>query len=251
MDDDSLIAATPAPPGAANGTSGDPGIPPPPPRRGARDFIILSVIVVVVAFMIWSAVRVSRRRAGPQGAAIPGGSLVGKPAPNFQLTALDGKQVSLSDYRGKAVLLNFWATWCGPCRIEMPWFVDLQKKYSGQGFEIVGVAMDDSGEKAIKDFTQQIGTNYTVLLGKDAVGDAYGVEGMPTTFFIGRDGKVIDQTLGLASKKELEERIQRAISSAQTSSANAAPAPPVALVTSVIEQKKQAGRKALAWVQGK
>jgi glutathione peroxidase-family protein len=94
----------------------------------------------------------------------------------------------------------------------MPWFVDLEKKYQPQGFEILGVAMDDSGEKAIKDFTQQIGTNYPILLGKDAVGDAYGVEGMPTTFFIGRDGKVVDQTLGLFSKKELEERVQRAIS---------------------------------------
>lgn len=250
MDDQRLVSTAPTPPDTPTGVSGDPNVVPPPPRRGARDVLILSVIVVVVAFMIWSAVRVSRRRTGPQAAAIPGGSLVGKPAPNFQLTTLDGKQVSLSDYRGKAVLLNFWATWCGPCRIEMPWFVDLQKKYSAQGFEILGVAMDDSGEKTIKDFTQQIGTNYTVLLGKDAVGDAYGVEGMPTTFFIGRDGKIIDQTLGLASKKELEERIQRAISSAQTS-ANTAPAPQGSIITSIIEQKKQAGRKALSWVQGK
>ena len=221
-----------------------------PARSGKRDLIILSVIVLVVAAMIWSAVHFSRR--GPQGAAaIPGGSLVGKSAPDFQLTTLDGKQVSLSDYRGKAVMLNFWATWCGPCRIEMPWFVDLQKKYEPQGFEILGVAMDDSGEKAIRDFTQQIGTNYTILLGKDAVGDAYGVEGMPTTFFIGRDGKVMDQTLGLASKKELEERIQRTISSREQSSSSAATLSQGSTRVAVLAWKKPIARKALAWVGGR
>ena len=221
-----------------------------PTRRSKRDLVVISVIVVVVAVMIWSAVRVSRR--GPQSAAVvPGGSLVGKSAPNFQLTTLDGKQVSLSDYRGKAVLLNFWATWCGPCRIEMPWFVDLQKKYEPQGFEIVGVAMDDSGEKAIRDFTQQIGTNYTILLVKDAVGDAYGVEGMPTTFFIGRDGKVIDQTLGLASKKELEERIQQSISSRAQSTSSAATVSPGSITMTVLGWRKPIARKALARVEGR
>jgi thiol-disulfide isomerase/thioredoxin len=221
-----------------------------PPRSGKRDLIIISVIVLVIAVMIWSAVRFSHR--GPQGTAmIPGGSLVGKSAPNFQLTTLDGKQVSLSDYRGKAVMLNFWATWCGPCRIEMPWFVDLQKKYEPQGFEIVGVAMDDSGEKAIRDFTQQIGTNYTILLGKDAVGDAYGVEGMPTTFFIGRDGKVIDQTLGLASKKELEERIQRTISSGVQSSSSAGTLSQGTTPMAVLAGKKPIAPEALAWVGGR
>ncbi|HZU22459.1 MAG TPA: TlpA disulfide reductase family protein, partial [Terriglobales bacterium] len=211
--------------------SAAPPAPEGPRRSSARDAVVLSVIVIVIAVMIWSAVRVSQRR-GPQPAVTPGATLIGKTAPNFQLTTLDGKQVSLTDFRGKAVLLNFWATWCGPCRIEMPWFVDLQKKYAPQGFEIVGVAMDDSGEKAIKEFTQQVGTNYTILLGKDAIGDAYGVEGMPTSFFIARDGKIIDQTLGLASKKELEDRIERALASGPQSSMAGAPASPWAAVVS-------------------
>jgi cytochrome c biogenesis protein CcmG/thiol:disulfide interchange protein DsbE len=206
--EDKVIIPDPVPPESHNPA-------PQPKRSGARDAVIIAVVVLTVAAMLFFAVR--HTHTGPQSAASGGGVLVGKPAPDFQLTTLDGKTVSLRDYRGKAVMLNFWATWCGPCRIEMPWFVDLHNKYAPQGFEILGVAMDDSGEKAIKEFTEKVGTNYPILLGKDAVGDAYNVEGMPTTFFIGRDGKVVDQTLGLASKKELEERIERALGSSTAS----------------------------------
>lgn len=232
-------------------TGSSPEAAPPPPRSGKRDLAIIAVIVIVVAVMIWSAVHFSR--SGRQAAIAPGGSLVGKPAPGFELTTLDGKTAKLADYHGKAVLLNFWATYCGPCRIEMPWFVDLQNKYAAQGLQIIGIDDEDATKQTVKDYIDQVGTNYPILLGKDAVADAYGVEGLPTTFFIDRDGKVVDQTLGLASKKELEDRIQRAIATSSSSAASggATAVADSSIAGSILEQKKQAAHKALAWIHGK
>jgi peroxiredoxin len=136
----------------------------------------------------------------------------GSVAPDFQLKSLDGKQVRLSDFRGKAVLLNFWATWCAPCKIEMPWFVDLQKQYAAQGLQVIGVAMDDSGEETIAKFAKEMGVNYPVLIGKESVGDAYGgVEFLPTTFFIDRQGKVVDRVFGLVGHSDMEDNVKKAL----------------------------------------
>jgi peroxiredoxin len=133
-------------------------------------------------------------------------------APDFTLQSLDGKSVSLSDLRGKAVLLNFWATWCTPCKIEMPWFVELQNQYGAQGLQIVGVAMDDASKEDIAKFAKDMGVNYPILMGKEAVGDQYGgIPALPETFFIGRDGKILDKILGLKGKGAIEEDIKRAL----------------------------------------
>jgi peroxiredoxin len=133
-------------------------------------------------------------------------------APDFELASLDGKRLRLSDYRGKAVLLNFWATWCAPCKIEMPWFVDLQKQYAAQGLQVIGVAMDDSGEEAIAKFAREMGVNYPVLIGKEAVGDAYGgVEFLPTTFIIDRQGRVVERVFGLVGRSEFEDNVKKAL----------------------------------------
>ena len=140
------------------------------------------------------------------------GQIVGKQAPDFELETLDGKKVKLSDYKGKAVLLNFWATWCGPCKIEMPWFVQFEKDYRDQGFEIVGVAMDDSKKEAIADFAKEMGVNYTILRGKESVGELYGgVMGLPTSFYIGRDGKIVGEHQGLNSRSDIEDKIKAAL----------------------------------------
>jgi thiol-disulfide isomerase/thioredoxin len=133
--------------------------------------------------------------------------------------------VRLSDFRGKAVLLNFWATWCAPCKIEMPWFVDLQTQYAAQGLQVIGVAMDDSGEPAIAKFAKEMGVNYPVLIGKEAVGDAYGgVEFLPTTFFIDRQGKIVDRVFGLVGHNEIEEDVKKSLGVASSAQANATPA---------------------------
>src|SRR5690242_16222960 len=127
--------------------------------------------------MIYAGVKNSR----PKVSAMIGspqplvyGQSKGKEAPDFVLKDLDGKKVKLSDYRGKAVLLNFWATWCPPCKVEMPWFVDLQKQYGNDGLVVLGVAMDDSEPGTIAKFANEMGVNYPVLLGTDKVSDDYG-----------------------------------------------------------------------------
>jgi thiol-disulfide isomerase/thioredoxin len=176
--------------------------------------------------MIFAGVKNSRR---PKVSAMIGnspalnpGEVKGKVAPDFVLQDLQGKQVKLSDFRGKAVLLNFWATWCGPCKVEMPWFVELQKQYGPQGLEIVGVALDDSGKDAIEKYAKEMGVNYTILQGQDSVGDAYGAIGLPTSYFIDRDGKIIDSASGLVSRSEIEENIKKALAGGGSRSAETA-----------------------------
>jgi thiol-disulfide isomerase/thioredoxin len=187
-----------------------------PPSPGAgRNPLALVVVAVVAAGMLFFGFHMARR-PGPEAPAILSKST---PAPDFTLESLDGKNMRLSDFHGKAVLLNFWATWCGPCKIEMPWFVDFQKEYGPQGLQIVGVAMDDSSKEDIAKFAKEMGVNYPVLLGKEAVGDEYGgVPALPESFFIGRDGKIVDKILGLKGKAEIEDSIKKAL---ETSSAPA------------------------------
>ena len=152
-------------------------------------------------------------------------------APDFTLESLDGGNMRLSDLRGKAVLLNFWATWCGPCKIETPWLVELQKQYGSQGLQIIGVAMDDSAKEDIAKFAKEMGVNYPVLLGKEAVGDAYGgVPALPESFFIGRDGKIVDKIIGLRSRSDIEDAIKAALSTqARTNQAGDKVAPASAM----------------------
>ena len=130
-------------------------------------------------------------------------------APDFALKDADGKTVRLSDYRGKVVVLDFWATWCGPCKIEIPWFMEFQRQHKDQGFEVIGVSMDDDGWDTVKPFVQKLGINYRVVLGNDDVANAYhGVEALPTTFLIDRDGKIAATHVGVVSKSDFENGIQ-------------------------------------------
>ena len=176
-----------------------------------RNPLVLVVVAVVVAVMLYFAVHMARR-AGTAGGTSTIGPRASSLAPDFTLESLDGKTMRLSDLRGKAVLLNFWATWCGPCKIEMPWFVDLQKEYGPQGLQIVGVAMDDASKQDIAKFAKEMGVNYPILIGKEAVGDAYGgVQFLPESFFIGRDGKIVDKVFGLKGKGEIADAIKKAL----------------------------------------
>ncbi|HZQ23481.1 MAG TPA: TlpA disulfide reductase family protein [Terriglobales bacterium] len=177
-----------------------------------RNPLIIVFVAVIVAVMLYAGLHLARR----SGTSGPTAGLKGQLAPDFELKSLDGKTVHLTDYRGKAVLLNFWATWCEPCKIEMPWFVELQKQYGPEGLQIVGVAMDDAAEQDIAKFAKEMGVNYTVLIGKEAVGQAYGgVQFLPETFFIDRSGKVIDSVFGLKSRSEIEGNVKRALGQGQ------------------------------------
>ena len=180
-----------------------------------RSPLTLVVVAFAVALMLYVGFHAARRN-GPSFA--PRLALA-SPAPDFTLQSLDGKTMRLSDFRGKAVLLNFWATWCGPCKIEMPWFVELQNQYAAQGFQIVGVAMDDASKEDISKFAKDMGVNYPILIGKESVGDEYvGVPALPESFLIGRDGKIVDKILGLRGKAEIEDAIKKAINTQPASS---------------------------------
>ena len=101
-----------------------------------------------------------------------------------------------------------------PCKIETPWLVELQNEYGSQGLQVVGVAMDDSGKDEIEKFAKDMGVNYPVLIGKEAVGDAYGgVPALPESFFVGRDGKIVDRIIGLKGRAEIEDAVKKALSS--------------------------------------
>jgi peroxiredoxin len=143
---------------------------------------------------------------------VPPGKLQGKAAPDFSLPTTTGQTMKLSDFQGKAVLLNFWATWCEPCKVEMPWFVELQKKYGPQGLQVLGVAMDDASPKDIAAFAEKMGVNYPILIGKEEVGTQYGgIDYLPSTYYISRNGKVIDHAFGLVSRSEIEANIEKAL----------------------------------------
>jgi cytochrome c biogenesis protein CcmG/thiol:disulfide interchange protein DsbE len=169
---------------------------------------------MIVSLMLVFGFNMARHSPSPESAAAA--RLQGKPAQDFTLQSLDGKQVRLSDFRGKAVLLNFWATWCEPCKIEMPWFVELQKQYGSQGLQIVGVAMDDADPQDIAKFAREMSIDYPILVGGESARDKValeygGVQFLPETFFIARDGKVLDKIFGLKSKGEIEDAIKKTL----------------------------------------
>jgi peroxiredoxin len=133
-----------------------------------------------------------------------------KPAPEFALKDADGKTVHLEEYKGKVVLLDFFATWCGPCKIEIPWFMEFERNYKDKGFSVLGVSMDDEGWEVVKPFLADLGVNYRVVIGNDATAQIYGgVDALPTTFLIDRSGRIAAIHIGLASKRVFEDGIQQ------------------------------------------
>lgn len=126
-----------------------------------------------------------------------------KKAPDFVLKDANGTAAKLSDYKGKVVLLDFWATWCGPCKIEIPWFMEFEQTYKDRGFAVVGVSMDEDGWDVVKPYIQTRKINYRILLGNDEVGQLYGgVDSLPTTFLIDRSGRIAAIHVGLETGKD-------------------------------------------------
>lgn len=139
-------------------------------------------------------------------------SLLGKPAPPFVVTTLAGKQVSLAEYKGKAVIVNFWATWCGSCRVEMPWLAQLREKYTSQGFEILGIVTDNATATKISELAQKYGVHYPNLMCNHKTAQAYGgLPELPTSFFIDRRGIVVAEMNGADSERQIEANIRRAL----------------------------------------
>ena len=135
-----------------------------------------------------------------------------KAAANFALADANGAPVKLSDYMGKVVLLNFWATWCGPCKVEIPWFIEFEKTYKDRGFVTLGVSMDDDGWKAVKPFMAQRAINYSVMVANDPVAELFGgIDSLPTTFLIDREGRIASRHFGLVSRRDYEAEILKLI----------------------------------------
>src|ERR1700683_4236788 len=146
-----------------------------------------------------------------------------KAAPEFSLKDADGQTVHLADYRGKVVLLDFWATWCGPCKIEIPWFMEFESQFKNRGFAVLGVSMDEDGWDAVKPYMDDLKINYRVLLGNEQVSDIYGgVDSLPTTLLIDRQGKIASIHIGLSrGKEEFRNDIDRLLGSSSAASSHA------------------------------
>jgi thiol-disulfide isomerase/thioredoxin len=140
------------------------------------------------------------------------------PEPELTLKDLDGKDVSLSDYKGKVVLVNFWATWCEPCRVEIPWLIEMQQKYGPKGFVLLGIALDEEGKSVVAPFVskerfdvngQKLPMSYQILIGNDDAADKFGgLFGYPTSILISRDGKQIKRVTGMISEDEMNKAIE-------------------------------------------
>jgi thiol-disulfide isomerase/thioredoxin len=149
------------------------------------------------------------------GASIPK-TLANEPEVTFK--DLQGQDVPLASLKGKVVVVNFWATWCEPCQVEIPWMIGFQQKYADQGFTLLGVAMDEEGKSAVEPFVQKsqfdvdgkkMTMNYPVVLGNDDLAEKFGgLLGLPTSIVISRDGKVVKRYIGLASKDDLDAEIK-------------------------------------------
>ncbi|HEY6487596.1 MAG TPA: TlpA disulfide reductase family protein [Terracidiphilus sp.] len=210
-----------------------------------RNTIVLSITLLLLAVLAWAgwANWEYRKQAAEKRAAmaakaelirssssdspdamLTSSPLIGKHAPNFTLEDLTGKKFSLASYKGKALMINFWATWCGPCKIETPWLVELRNQYASQGFEILGISAEDDdlapGDKAgwardkaaIAAFVRQEHMPYPVLINGDSISDTYGgLEAMPTSFFVDRSGKVVAVQLGITSKDDMAAKIKKAL----------------------------------------
>jgi cytochrome c biogenesis protein CcmG/thiol:disulfide interchange protein DsbE len=205
-----------------------------------RNSIVITIVLFILAAFAWAgwanweyrqqaAEKVSAATA--QAELVPdtaGGMpqyvspLKGKPAPTFTLEDLSGNKVSLASYKGKAVLINFWATWCGPCKIETPWLVELRSQYASHGFEILGVSTDDldrddkqklsDERKDIARSAQQLKISYPVLIDGATLSTPYGgLDEMPTSFFVDRNGTVVAAQLGLTSRADIEANIKKAL----------------------------------------
>jgi peroxiredoxin len=131
-----------------------------------------------------------------------------KIAPDFTLQDASGREVKLSSLKGKVVLVNFWATWCEGCQVEIPWLVEFQKKYQGRGLVVIGVSMDEDGWKSVKPWLKEKKVNYPVVIGSDELGKQYGLEGMPLTALIDRDGRIAAVHPGLVNKDATDQQIR-------------------------------------------
>jgi cytochrome c biogenesis protein CcmG/thiol:disulfide interchange protein DsbE len=205
-----------------------------------RNTLVLTVVLFILSTFAWAGwanYEYRKQAADRMLASVAQGELVldpesgtaqyrsplkGKLAPPFVLEDLNGKKVSLASYKGKAVLINFWATWCAPCKIETPWIIELRNQYASQGFEVLGISADDLNRDDPKELAkdkmeiaqsaQKLHINYPVLIDGGSLDKPYGgLDELPMSFFINRKGTVVGAQVGLTSKDDIESNIKKAL----------------------------------------
>jgi len=180
--------------------------------------IISTVLVLIVAtYFADKATRVKTTNS-VKNTELTDAKIDGKPAPEVKFKDLDGNDVTLGKYKGTVVLVDFWATWCEPCYVEIPWLIEMQQKYAAKGFTVLGVSMDEDGKSAVVPFLakerftvngQKLPMNYPIVLGSEEVADKFGgLLGYPTGFLISRDGKVVKKFQGLTSFDDIAKAIE-------------------------------------------
>jgi len=175
-------------------------------RRWGAALLALTVLAALVVRRSGCS-RIARRTPAPQVAASVRGE-VGARVPEFRLKDASGREVSSEDFRGKVLLVDFWATWCEPCKVEMPGFQDLQNRYGDRGLAVIGIALD-SDPVAVERFAKQFGVHYTLLLTSPEVERQFGgILGIPTTFLIDRHRVIRKKTIGFEYKEAIETRLK-------------------------------------------
>jgi peroxiredoxin len=201
----------------------------------------LGVPLAIACTLLWTGCSKSahteasvgqQNSAKPAAAAFVLKNAVGLSTPSFNLKDGSGQVVRPADYKGKVVLLDFWATWCGPCKVEIPWFIDFERQFKDQGFAVVGVSMDEDGWNAIKPYAKSMQMNYRILLGNDDVSTAYGgLDALPTTLLIDRQGKIAAVHEGVTMGKEEFKNAIVQLLNAPREGASVAPRGVLALLT--------------------
>ena len=178
-----------------------------------KGLFIAAGVIALLAVMVWADHKFPAAGSSSAGAA-------SKPtdAPTIALKDLNDKDVTIQDYKGEVVLVNFWATWCAPCKVEIPWMIEFQQKYGPRGFTLLGVSMDEDGKKAIEPFLekerfdvdgQKLPMSYPILLGNDAIADKFGgILGLPTSMLFNRDGKKVRTIVGLVNHDDISKAIE-------------------------------------------
>jgi len=177
-----------------------------------RSWLVLGAGVAFIAALFWFGLTRITHPSTPQAGAkdaVKVGFAVGEYAPDFEVRAVDGGSFKLSALRGQPVVVNFWGSWCAPCKVEIPWLVELDQAYGRQGIKIIGVAMESGSPEEITKFAHDYGMKYLIVLGDSGTANQYGgVRFMPQSFFIRRDGRIVKETTGLTDKKDLEDAMK-------------------------------------------
>jgi thiol-disulfide isomerase/thioredoxin len=181
--------------------------------------ILILAIVIAATVVVYVADKATRVHTS--ASMRPVAMKAGEPAPDISVKDLDDKDVTLADYKGKVVLVNFWATWCDPCREEIPWLIEMQDKYGPKGFTVLGIAMDEEGKPVVAPFVAKerydvkgakLPMNYPIVIGSESVAEKFGgLLGYPTSVLISKDGKQLKRVTGIINEEEISKLIEGAL----------------------------------------